>query len=409
MKISIVGAGPGRKDLLTLEAEKAIEEADIVIGADRLIREYSGRKTIFALYKPEEIAERIKNTGVGKKVVILRSGDPGFFSSAGKLFRLFDGDESFKGAELNIIPGISSMQYFLENLHLSWENIKYVSLHGRKANIIGHIRRNPRVFTLLSSGENLKEISEKLIFYGMEKVKIIVGIRVSYPDEDVLVTDPSGFLSEYEKDPGRFSLTVALFINNNPVDDIYCPLEDEDLIRGEVPFTKREVRTLSLSRLMLKPDSILFDIGAGTGSISMEASRKLIDGEIYAIEKRSEAVELIQKNKRKFAADNVRVINDEAPEALRSLPKPTHVFIGGSGGRLKEIVDACFSLNPEVKMVLNIASLDSLSEINGMIRDKGMVADIVLINVSRMKEVAGHKIMSALNPVYMITLKNPEG
>ncbi len=406
MKISIVGAGPGDKSLLTLEGKRAIEEADILIGAERLVREYSAEKTVYPLYKPEEIAERIKNSGVGNRIVILRSGDPGFFSSLNGLLKVLEEDEAFKGVKTEIIPGISSMQYFLENLHLSWEKVKLVSLHGRKANIIGYIRRFPRVFTLLSSYNDLRETAEKLIFYHMDKVKILIGTRLSYPDEDVHVTDPRGIVSEIDKEDGRkrFSLAVAVFINSEASDPSFVSIKDQEFIRGDIPMTKREVRTLSISSLGLKPDSVLFDIGAGTGSISVEASQGLIDGEVYAIEKRSEAVDLILQNKRKFAADNIKVISDEAPECLRSLPMPTHIFIGGSGGKLREIFGECMSRFPKAGIVLNITSLDSLSEINGILKERELEADITLVSISRVKDIKGNKIMNGLNPVYIISI-----
>lgn len=152
MKISLIGAGPGKESFITLEGEKLIKEADILIGADRILHTFGTDKLTYNIVKAEDIVSRIRNTGVGKNVAVLLTGDPGFYSSAGKLFKLLDGDETLKGTEINVVPGISSLQYFLENLHLSWENVVYTSLHGRKANIIGYIRDNPKVFSLFGSG-----------------------------------------------------------------------------------------------------------------------------------------------------------------------------------------------------------------------------------------------------------------
>ncbi len=404
MKISIVGAGPGRKELLSGDAINAIREADILIGAERLTKPYSGEKTVFTLYKPEEIVEKIRYTGIGNNVVILRSGDPGFFSSAGKIFKLIDTDSAFKGAEVNVIPGISSMQYFLLNLHMSWENVKYISLHGRKGNIVGYIKRYQKVFTLLSSGKDLEETCEKLKYYGITGVKLIIGTKLSYPGEDVIVSDPVSFLSEYAGKTEKFALSVALFINNDAEDDSFYPIDDEEFIRGEVPMTKEEIRTISLSKLRLKSDSVLFDIGGGTGSISVSAAKRLIDGEVYAIEKNSEAVELIKKNKQKFAADNINIVNDSAPACFDKLPKPTHFFIGGSGDDLKGMVESCIRKNPEGIIVLNVISLDTLTAINTLIREKEMKADITLINAARSKEAGAHRLMIGGNPVYIIKI-----
>lgn len=401
MKITLIGTGPGNRNLLTIEAESAIKSADILIGAERMTELWGEGKKVYTIYKAEEIVSKLKDTGVGSSVAVMLSGDPGFFSSAKKLFNLLDSDEVFKGTDIDVIPGISSMQYFLENLHMSWENMKFVSLHGRQANIIGYIKRYPRVFALTGNGSEIKEIAERLHYYGMDKVKIIIGERLSYPDENIILTDPLKLITE-----GRDieKLSVAIFLNEDAKDVSLHSLDDTEFIRGEVPMTKGEVRTISISKLKLSPDSVLYDIGAGTGSISIEASLKITDGEVYAVEKKSDAVDLIQKNKRKFAADNIRIINDIAPGGLDKLPPPTHVFIGGSSGNMKEIIDFCIDKNPEVRIVINLISLDSLSELMNLMNERGWRSDISLINISRLREVSGNKLMAANNPVYVIAI-----
>lgn len=401
MKITLIGTGPGNRNLLTIEAENAIKSADILIGAERMTELWGEGKKVYTIYKAEEIVSKLKDTGVGSSVAVMLSGDLGFYSSAKKLFNLLDSDEAFKGTDIDVIPGISSMQYFLENLHMSWENMKFVSLHGRQANIIGYIKRYPRVFALTGNGSEIKEIAEKLHYYGMDKVKIIIGERLSYPDENIILTDPLKLITE-----GRDidKLSVAIFLNEDAKDVSLHSLDDTEFIRGEVPMTKGEVRTISISKLKLSPDSVLYDIGAGTGSISIEASLKITDGEVYAVEKKSDAVDLIQKNKRKFAADNIRIINDIAPGGLDKLPPPTHVFIGGSSGNMKEIIDFCIDKNPEVRIVINLISLDSLSELMNLMNERGWRSDISLINISRLREVSGNKLMAANNPVYVIAI-----
>ena len=283
MKITLIGTGPGNRNLLTIEAENAIKSADILIGAERMTELWGEGKKVYTIYKAEEIVSKLKDTGVGSSVAVMLSGDPGFYSSAKKLFNLLDSDEAFKGTDIDVIPGISSMQYFLENLHMSWENMKFVSLHGRQANIIGYIKRYPRVFALTGNGSEIKEIAEKLHYYGMDKVKIIIGERLSYPDENIILTDPLKLITE-ERDIDK--LSVAIFLNEDAKDVSLHSLDDTEFIRGEVPMTKGEVRTISISKLKLSPDSVLYDIGAGTGSISIEASLKITDGEVYAVEKR---------------------------------------------------------------------------------------------------------------------------
>ncbi len=401
MKISLIGAGPGRESLISLEAKTLIDEADIVIGAERLLRVFGMGKEKYGLFKPEEILSKIKNTGIGKNVAVLCTGDPGFFSSAKKLFYLIDKDESLKGTEINVVPGISSMQYFMENLHLTWENTVITSLHGRNANITGYIRNNRKVFSLFGSGDEIKETVEKLHYYGMDQVRILIGENLSYPDESIIITDPKQFISDDIK-TGR--LSVALFVNDRAEEYVSGGIEDDEFIRGDVPMTKSEVRTLSLSRLRLKKDSVVYDIGAGTGSVSVEAALKLTDGTVYAIEKKDAAIELIKENKRKFAADNIKIIKGSAPEVFDELPKPDRVFIGGSSGRLKEIMEAVLNKNPSVRIVINIVSLDTLNEVTGIIKDRNLESDIALVSVSRVKKMGEHRMMDGLNPVYIAVI-----
>jgi len=401
MKITLIGTGPGNRNLLTIEAENAIKSADILIGAERMTELWGEGKKVYTIYKAEEIVSKLKDTGVGSSVAVMLSGDPGFFSSAKKLFNLLDSDEAFKGTDIDVIPGISSMQYFLENLHMSWENMKFVSLHGRQANITGYVKRYKRVFSLTGNGSEIKEIAEKLHYYGMDKVKIIIGERLSYPDENIILTDPVKLITE-EREIDK--LAVVIFINEDAKDLSFASIDDAEFIRGEVPMTKGEVRTISIAKLKLSPDSVLYDIGAGTGSISVEASLKLLDGEVYAVEKKGDAVDLIRENKKKFAADNIRIINDTAPGGLDMLPPPTHVFIGGSSGNMKEIIDCCIEKNPEVMIVINLISLDSLSELMNLMNERGWRSDISLINISKLREVSGNKLMAANNPVYCIAI-----
>ena len=334
-------------------------------------------------------------------MAVLLTGDPGFFSSARKLFKLLDGDESLKGTEIDVVPGISSMQYFLENLHLSWENVVFTSLHGRRANLIGFIRNNPRVFSLFGNGEEIRETAEKLHYYGLDRVKMIIGERLSYPDENITLTFPKKFLDE-GKVPDK--LSAALFINENPEVPHSGSIEDDEFIRGDVPMTKEEVRTLSLSKLRLNKDSVVYDIGAGTGSVSVEAALRSPEGEVFAIEKKDAAIELIKANKRKFAADNIKIVQGTAPEALSELPPPDRVFIGGSGGRIGEIFDTLLKKNPDVRMVLNAVSLDTLAEVNSLIKERSLKSLVTLANIARAEDTGGHSIMKSLNPVYIVTL-----
>lgn len=170
---------------------------------------------------------------------------------------------------------------------------------------------------------------------------LYVGENLSYENEKIFVK-PASELTEYKGDP----LSVICAVNENAGTRLETHgIRDEEFIRGKAPMTKEEVRTVSLSKLRLTADSVCYDVGAGTGSLSIEMALRAHQGQVWAIEKKEDAVELIHRNKVKFAADNLEIVEGLAPEALKDLPAPTHAFIGGSSGNLKEIVKLLLEKN----------------------------------------------------------------
>ena len=182
-------------------------------------------------------------------------------------------------------------------------------------------------------------------------------------------------------------------------------IKDSEFIRGKAPMTKEEVRTVSLSKLELKEDSVCYDVGAGTGSVSIEMALRAWRGHVYAIEKKADALELLQQNQVKFAADNLTIISGTAPEAMEALPVPTHAFIGGSSGNLDSIVKCLLGKNPKVKVVINCITLETVGEALQLIRELEIDhTEIVQMSVSRSKSIAGYHMMMGENPIYIITL-----
>ena len=167
-------------------------------------------------------------------------------------------------------------------------------------------------------------------------------------------------------------------------------MRDEWFIRGEVPMTKSEVRAVSVEKLELSPDSVLYDIGAGTGSVSVEAAAFMPEGTVYAVEKKQEAVELLEKNRKKFQAEQIRIVEGAAPEALEGLEAPTHAFLGGTSGKMADILSLLLAKNPEVRVVVNAITLESVSKVMEWTAARGIEADIVLVSVSRAKAAGPH-------------------
>ena len=175
-------------------------------------------------------------------------------------------------------------------------------------------------------------------------------------------------------------------------------------MRGDAPMTKAEVRSVSLSRLRLKRDSIAYDVGAGTGSVAVEMAMQAWDGQVYAIERKPEAAALIRKNKRAFCADNLTVVEGLAPEALEELPAPTHVFVGGSSGNLRQILEAVLAKNPRARIVINAIALETVGEAMDCLKKLPLEdVQVSALSVSRSRELGRYHMMMGLNPVYIIS------
>lgn len=186
-------------------------------------------------------------------------------------------------------------------------------------------------------------------------------------------------------------------------------MRDEVFIRGAVPMTKSEVRAVSLSKLELGQDSILYDVGAGTGSVSVEAARLIPTCRVYAIEKKPEAIELIKLNKEKFSADNITVIEGSAPGTLLDLEAPTHVFIGGTSGTMGDVLQTVLDKNPEVRIVINVLALESVSEVLTWLNEHSIEAEFVQVQVSKGKTAGPYHMMMGQNPVYVISFGGEGG
>lgn len=395
-RVDMIGIGMGNPDNMTVEARKACEEAQLLIGAKRMLgaAEKAGIvKPSFTSYKAEEIYGFVTSHPEYDHVAVLLSGDVGFYSGAKKLYELFDGDE------VNVYCGISSAVYLCGKLRTSWEDARLVSLHGRSSNIISAVARNPKVFALVGERGRAAQICRDLCEYHMENVAVSVGEELSYESERI-ITGTAAELSEMEFAP----LCVMLFQNQKADCTKTHGISDEEFIRAKVPMTKEEIRSVSLSKLRLAADSVIYDVGAGTGSVSIEMALQAEDGLVYAIEKKEEAADLIEENKHKFKVQHVTVVRGLAPDALDGLPAPTHAFIGGSSGNLKEILTCIFEKNPKTRIVINAIVLETVAEAVSCI--KGMKVedlDIVSLSSARSKEVGPYHMMMGQNPVYVIS------
>ena len=171
-------------------------------------------------------------------------------------------------------------------------------------------------------------------------------------------------------------------------------------------MTKSEVRALSVAKLKICDDSVIYDVGAGTGSVSIEMALCAVNGMVYAIEKEEAAADLIEVNKVKFKTPNLQVIRGLAPEAMADLPKPTHAFIGGSSGNLKDIIACLLDKNPDIRIVINSVTIETLEETTQVIKEFNLVEEeITCINVSKARKLGKYHLMTAQNPVYIAVVR----
>lgn len=393
-EITVIGIGMDGERTLTVEAARACERAELFVGAKRVtdaLRRF--QKPVASAITPGEI-EAVLRSADAKRIVVAMSGDTGFFSGAKKLLPRI--------ADLNptVLPGISSVSCFAAKLGVPYHDAALVSAHGREINLPAKVRKNARTFVLVGGEHGVKDQLSALSENGLGGVSVAVGTDLGSAEE-AIERGTAEALRERAFSP------LAIICIENPDADRTAVTQgraDSDFLRTEVPMTKSEVRAVTLSKLKLTGDAIVWDVGAGTGSVSIEMAEAAEDGRVYAVERNADACALIERNKRHLGVANVTVVPGAAPEALSELPAPTHVFIGGSGGNLKEIIEAALLKNPRVRIAINTVTAETFAEATAAIKALPLKnEEIVELQVSRGRKVGAYHLMTAQNPVYIIS------
>ena len=279
LQVNIVGIGPGNPELLTAAARQAIEKSNILIGDKRMLAAFANEnKTTYATIKIAEIVEAIQKAQAADEVAVLVSGDVGFFSLAKTI--------SGKLPECNCTRycGISSLVYFASKLEMSWDDAKIVSMHGRFQNLVAAVAHNEKVFSLTGGDNSPQALCKKLCDHGLGEVLVYVGENLSYENEKI-TCGTAEELSKLEFP----SLSVMMILNAEASDFEYAVhgLDDELFMRSKVPMTKQEVRSVSMSKLQPKATDLIYDIGAGTGSCSIELALLAKKGKVWAFSGKS--------------------------------------------------------------------------------------------------------------------------
>lgn len=394
-KVSLIGIGMGMPEGMTLEAKKRMEAAQLFIGAGRMLLVLpEEKKRRIEEYRVPQIVECLAKEKDWEAACILLSGDSGFFSGAKKLAG------ALKDYEVEVLPGISTLSYFCAKLQIPWDEVCFASLHGMQMNLIARVQRNRYTFCLLGGSKDLYTLCDKLEFYGFGQVKLFVGERLGYPEERIIC----GNVDEIRKK--EYGALLCILLQNECPKKVSGFLPDSVWIRGKVPMTKAEIRYVSLGKLELASDSILYDIGAGTGSVGISAALMYPDASVYAIERKEEAVALLHANRKKLCADNVMVCPGDAEAVIGTLPAPTHVFIGGSGGRLTKLIEKLLAKNPKLRMVINIVTLESLAELTRLLESLTEVTvELVQLQSLPVKTVGHYHMTEPSHPVTIVTIQ----
>ena len=397
-KVTLVGIGIGTPEGMTVEAAQVIEKADLLVGADRMLAAAADKhKPTFSAYEPRKIGDYLELHPEYQRIVVLLSGDIGFYSGAKRLYEELEQ----RDFEVDALCGISSVVYFCGKLRTAWEDVCLLSTHGRSANLVGAVKSHYKTFTLLGKGESVHVLCQELMEYGLAHVTVHIGIQLGYEDEKILSGTPEELLKQ-----SIDGLCVALIENETPFSGIRACVDDEEFSRGKAPMTKSEIRSLSVAKLQLPKDAVVYDVGAGTGSVTIELALAAVDGCVYAIERNQEACDLIEENKRKFGTPNIQVVHGLAPEAMEDLPAPTHAFIGGSAGNLKEIITCLLGKNPLIRLVINTVTLETMAEVSECLKALNLIEEeTICVNVSRAKKLGAYHLMMGQNPIYIVTCR----
>ena len=390
MEVTVVGAGPGAAECLTLAAREKIAGADLVLTSAHLqqaAEKYSANSRILSV--TDTIAYINDHRGRDESVCVLASGDTGFYSIAQTIRR-----RAPEGVSVEFIPGISSMQYFCAVTGHSYETMKLISLHGRAGSIVPHVCYSESVFTLTGGDQKAGDLVQELNEYGLGGVRVYVGENLTMEGERIV----SGTAEELSSE--SFGDLAVMIIDNPDAADPYRILADDDFTRGKAPMTKAAVRILSSAALAIRPSDVVYDIGAGTGAMTCVMAAAARESFVYA--KDEEALSLARLNSQNLSIRNIRFALGEAPEGLSEFPVPDKVFIGGSSGNLKAIVETVLGKNPAAVLLVTAVTMETVTEAFQLFKELGLAMDIQCVNVANAHKLGRYELMKADNPVYLI-------
>lgn len=398
MQVILASLGGGREETMTTQCAAALKSAGCILGAKRLLEHLPQGCTDnrIAAVKPQELLDAILaqgEKGAGDCVAVY-SGDAGFYSGARGLLPLL----AERDIPARVLPGVSSVQLLSARLGLPWQDWELTSAHGVDCDVVAAVCKGKPAFFLTGGALGPGEICQRLTQAGLGKLAVTAAENLAAPEERIT------FGTAAELAGQSFAPLSVLLAEAAPRPEPRCPgLPDGAFIRGQVPMTKQEVRAAALGKLAVRPGDTLWDVGAGTGSVSVELALAAPQGQVFAVECEAEACALIRQNKAEFSAWNLQLVEGMAPQVLRDLPAPDGVFIGGAKGRLEEIVDLALYKNPRARVCVSAIAVETLSAAITALAGHGLEVQVTQIAVSRTKPAGKLHLLMANNPVFLIT------
>ena len=389
---------------LTARAVNAVAAAQVLAGGERQLAffpQFTGQRIVLQSGLTEAI-ERLAQLADEHQVVVLASGDPLFFGIGALLVKKL-------GAQhVEIVPAPSSMQLAFARAGLKWDDAAFLSLHGRsREGLLTKLRRLGKVALFTDEESSPRFIASQLVAHEQLGWHAWVCENLGGADERVRRFTIAELAACEDIAPLNVLILQRSDADWRPPPAISFLHEDDFAKRMPKKglITKREARLLSLALMQLRPTSVVWDVGAGSGSVSIEAAMLAFEGSVFAVEIDPEGVEICRENVRAHGVDNVRVIAGRAPEALLELPAPDAVFVGGSKGSMAEIIEVALArLKPGGRLVVNAITMENVGETYKCLRERELQPEVILLNVSRAEPLARYMRYEAQNPIHIFAV-----
>lgn len=395
--IYVIGAGIEGQEGFSRRALELVDQSDLLIGGPRqlaLFPDFSG-ETMATGDNLAPVVERLEKSEGSS--VVLASGDPLFFGIGRYLLR------NLPDADLEFVPNVSSVQYAFAKIREPWDDAVFVSVLGRGLKgAVDQVVAHDKVALLTDDVNTPKAIAKELIERGRDGYTTYLCENLGTTDEAITRTELKGLL-----DLPAAALNVLILIKEYEAGGEgigpCLGIPDEDFATVKKLLTNEEVRAVSLAKLRLRQDMTLWDVGAGSGSVSIEADHLMPNGRVYAVERNPQCLTFFKENLQKFNSRNITLVAGDAPACLDDLPDPDRVFVGGSGGHLWKILDAADGRLPiGGRVVLNAVTLDTLNAATEFFENAGYELEVTTVNISRTRPLTDYKMFEAYNPVFVL-------